>query len=438
VAQSSSTYTYSYRCNGNSSRVNAFGCESDRVSQTINGVTTHYVVDSAAPLSQVLSDGTDNYLYGNGLLAQDNGVNPEYFLSDGLGSIRQLVDASGNISLSQSFDPYGQLVSKNGTGSSVFGFTGEQMDSSLELVYLRSRYYSDDTGRFITKDNWRGNSSKPTSYNAWLYGYSNPITYTDPSGNIPTWGEIENGNQVYSCNCGFIDFSHANANIGMSIYELLEQYKDQLRKAPNNSRQDVFAISPYTSAALVGKQTITAVVTANDLASDFLKDGIAHGIYRSLASQVEIAQGNMGLWFTHYSFEDLASDEIGYYMAKTYKKRVDARDDDTVWSDLAEICDFPKDRGEARRVSEEVWKNAGGILWYLKTPQVREWGSPLLFCVSGICKNGNGKWPTQISSMPLINNTYSRDGGWWIYNQGLDGELIDSDYSGFNFIKRGN
>jgi hypothetical protein len=107
-----------------------------------------------------------------------------------------------------------------------------------------------------------------------------------------------------------------------------------------------------------------------------------------------------------------------------------------VWNDLAEICDFPKDRGEARRISEEVWKNAGGVWWYVKTPQVREWGSPLLFCVSGISKNGSGKWPTQISSMPLIDNTYSRDGGWWIYNKGLDGELIDSDYSGFNFIKR--
>jgi RHS repeat-associated protein len=186
VAQGSSTYTFSYRCNGNSSGVNGFGCEGDRVSQTVNGVTTHYVLDSAAFLSQVLSDGTDTYLYGNELLAQDPGSNPEYFLTDGLGSVRQLVDALGNISLSQSFDPYGQLVNQIGTGSSDFGFTGEPTDSSINLVYLRSRYYSSDTGRFISQDTWQGDYTSPISNNAWLYAYANPILNIDPSGFSPT------------------------------------------------------------------------------------------------------------------------------------------------------------------------------------------------------------------------------------------------------------
>jgi len=49
-------------------------------------------------------------------------------------------------------------------------------------VYLRARYYSTASGRFMSRDNWAGDKGIPMSYNAWLYGYGNPVIYTDPSG----------------------------------------------------------------------------------------------------------------------------------------------------------------------------------------------------------------------------------------------------------------
>jgi hypothetical protein len=52
------------------------------VSQTVNDVTTNHVLDQAAGLTQVLEDGTNTYLYGNGRIAQDDGVNMGYFLGD--------------------------------------------------------------------------------------------------------------------------------------------------------------------------------------------------------------------------------------------------------------------------------------------------------------------------------------------------------------------
>jgi len=42
----------------------------------------------------------------------------------------------------------------------------------------------------MTKDSWGGDMNQPMSYNAWLYGYGNPVKYTDRSGNSPLLCEI--------------------------------------------------------------------------------------------------------------------------------------------------------------------------------------------------------------------------------------------------------
>jgi RHS repeat-associated protein len=154
------------------------------VSQTVNGVTTNYVLDSASPLTQVLQDGTNTYIYGVDRIAQVNGAAPEYFLTDGLGSVRQLVDGAGNITLAKSYQPYGTEMSSVGSGASSYGFTGEMTDPT-GLIYLRARYLAPNDGRFLTKDTWEGVSTSPISYNKWVYANSNPLYYTDASGNFP-------------------------------------------------------------------------------------------------------------------------------------------------------------------------------------------------------------------------------------------------------------
>ncbi len=147
----------------------------------MNGITTNYVLDSASDLTQVLQDGTNTYVYGADRIAQIKGTVPEYFLTDGLGSVRHLVDGNGVVTLTQSYDPYGTEVNAVGNGLSSYGFTGEMTDPT-GLIYLRSRYYTSGTGRFTTKDTWIGDYNKPMSYNAWLYVYANPINLTDPTG----------------------------------------------------------------------------------------------------------------------------------------------------------------------------------------------------------------------------------------------------------------
>jgi RHS repeat-associated protein len=98
--------------------------------------------------------------------------------------VRQLTDSSGNVVLTKEYEPYGEVVNSTGTTSTAYGFTGEWTDNT-GIVYLRARYYDPATGRFMTKDSWVGDMNQPMSYNGWLYVYSNPVRFTDPTGKNP-------------------------------------------------------------------------------------------------------------------------------------------------------------------------------------------------------------------------------------------------------------
>ena len=77
-------------------------------------VTTTFVMDLNSGLTQALSDGTYNYIYGNGRIAQCTGGTcsaPEYFLGDALGSVRQLTDSTGAVIFAQAYAPYGTVTS---------------------------------------------------------------------------------------------------------------------------------------------------------------------------------------------------------------------------------------------------------------------------------------------------------------------------------------
>ncbi len=151
----------------------------DRLQETHNGGTTNFMMDYNMGLTQVLNDGTNNYIYGNGRIAQVN-TGTEYFLGDALGSVRQLTNTSGAITYASAYDPYGVTTQTHGASQMAYGYTNEY--KSQGLVYLRARMYSPGMGRFLTKDIWKGSVNSPLSLNRWSYVEGNPINLTDPLG----------------------------------------------------------------------------------------------------------------------------------------------------------------------------------------------------------------------------------------------------------------
>ncbi len=127
----------------------------------------------------------ERYLYGpavDALLSRTDasGVT-NWYLADRLGSVRDIVDVSGNVVYHTGYDSFGNNISTSGSGGDRFGFTGREHDAALNLYYYRARFYDPTTGRFLSKD--------PLGYDAGdanLYRYvgNGPTNGTDPSGTV--------------------------------------------------------------------------------------------------------------------------------------------------------------------------------------------------------------------------------------------------------------
>ena len=46
-----------------------------------------------------------------------------------LGSVRQIANVNGNVTLAESYEPYGSVLNSTGTASSIFAYAGEQIDT---------------------------------------------------------------------------------------------------------------------------------------------------------------------------------------------------------------------------------------------------------------------------------------------------------------------
>ncbi|HEY6388091.1 MAG TPA: RHS repeat-associated core domain-containing protein [Candidatus Acidoferrum sp.] len=177
--------------------------DGNRVSKTVAGVTTKYLVDDHNPTgyAQVVyetfsgsSSGNrelnHSYVYGLELISQtrsyvanfQSAAQYIYYAYDGHGSVRAMTDPSGAVTDTYDYDAFGNLIHSTGTTPNNYLFAGEQFDPDLALYYNRARYLNTNVGRFATRDFFEGNSRLPLSLHTYLYGNADPVNRKDPAG----------------------------------------------------------------------------------------------------------------------------------------------------------------------------------------------------------------------------------------------------------------
>ncbi len=151
------------------------------------GLTTTYFALDVQGLPEVIYTSAGNaYLHLPGVIVTENiSGEARYLLSDGLGSVRQAVDETALVVTYREFDPYGNPITNTQLPiSNPYGYTGEWWEDEVGLLHLRARWYDPGIGRFISRDPFAGIPDRPYSLHPYQYGYSNPILYTDPSGQV--------------------------------------------------------------------------------------------------------------------------------------------------------------------------------------------------------------------------------------------------------------
>jgi len=130
------------------------------------------------------------YIYTNSqIIAQHDGCYTDdryFYLHDRLGSVRQLIDNSGDVVKLYTYDPFGEMLESAEQDQNMknpFKFTGQYFDDEIiDEYYLRARQYNPHIGRFTSRDPACGKFKEPMTLHKYLYCLNNPINNTDPTG----------------------------------------------------------------------------------------------------------------------------------------------------------------------------------------------------------------------------------------------------------------
>jgi RHS repeat-associated protein len=156
-----------------------------RISRTVNASLTKFIYDGNNIVADYnISDTCQAsyvtpFLDTNLVVSRSNAT--YYYLHDGLGSVRLVVDTSSTVKNGYDYYGVGALFSNSETVTNRYKFTGRELDNESSEYYYRARYYRPSAGtgsRFTQRD--------PIGYlgglNIYSYCENNAVNGTDPYG----------------------------------------------------------------------------------------------------------------------------------------------------------------------------------------------------------------------------------------------------------------
>ena len=165
-----------------------YDAENTRIRSVNDTVETTYAYDVNARLSRLLmkttGDEVKKYIYGLGLLYEDDGSDFLTYHFDLRGSTVAISDDSGMIVDTFEYDTYGKLLGHFGGTDTPFLYNGRDgvMTEPNGLYYMRNRYYSPEMRRFINADVIAGELANAVTMNRYAYANANPVMCIDPLG----------------------------------------------------------------------------------------------------------------------------------------------------------------------------------------------------------------------------------------------------------------
>lgn len=158
----------------------------------------NYILEGDRILTEYIITSTEqhrldyNYDINGELVSVEYGGNVYYYVRDVLGNINHIIDSNRNIVVSYEYNEWGKVSKTIRVANCLLGelnpfmYKGYYYDVETQLFYCNSRYYSPELCRWISPDSIEYLDPKSINgLNLYCYCYNNPISYADPSGNLP-------------------------------------------------------------------------------------------------------------------------------------------------------------------------------------------------------------------------------------------------------------
>jgi RHS repeat-associated protein len=216
-----------------------------------------------------------------------------YVHNDHLGGTNVVTNASGAVTQTLDYYPFGSTRIDSGTDVSSREFIGEITDEESGLSYLNARSYKSDIGRFISLDPVFLGDPKaqtltdPQTLNSYSYASNNPIVKLDPTGKatyvwengagmsgIDTWDNntyYESGDQAIIDNNAAEMRSDGNyANLG-AFYNKVKNHGEWDYKNNSEGRSYYFFDGEVVDKETFGNRHYGYTGTAGGLGKTLLK-----------------------------------------------------------------------------------------------------------------------------------------------------------------------
>lgn len=143
-----------------------------------------------------------------------------FYTRDHLGSIRELVDSSGNVRARYAYDPYGRRIKLAGDMEADFGFAGMFWSSEARLSLTLYRAYDPGLGRWLSRDPL-SEAEIMEGPNLYAYVLNDPVNLIDPYGLMSTLTSCFTVNAV-ACTAAGIGVAKTVHTVGPPVANVIQ------------------------------------------------------------------------------------------------------------------------------------------------------------------------------------------------------------------------
>ena len=192
-----------------------------RLSKTVAGTTHNYTWQDGKLLTETYGTTKMEFMYDES--GSPSGIiingSPYYYVKNLQGDVVQLLDASGTVQATYTYNAWGEVIASTGVYASInpIRYRGYYQDYETGFYYLQSRYYDPVISRFINADSYASTGQGFLGLNMFAYCNNNPVSRIDVGGEI--WKEVVQyiGQGISNT---FSSWNYAFAEIGqIAIYD---------------------------------------------------------------------------------------------------------------------------------------------------------------------------------------------------------------------------